>query len=600
MSTSRQKISVDFHAEVKAKHVNAVGYKIIPQGVYAGGEVVFNNAVATIAQGTVVYLYAKNSLGESGYPVGLRVELAQDIQVTNLAADKLICLCLEWQESENMEVVAEVLTRESFWAMSDHYVVLCRIERNADGLNYKADYSVRTTPFAEKKIPAFYVDVLGKHANDLTRTSVYVHPGKLFIDRQYSELPEKVLKIIDQNNPRPRDNKVRFDMISINPYSGALSVLPGAEQDNFNTYPRIPRLTKVIAFIKRYPAQGTVGLYRQNDVILTEDIIQLGEQQDQNFEDNEPIGTICMFDGAVWEDNVTKPGWYACIAENAQHGCPDLVDAFIRGKENTGAVGSLSGVNSITIKKDELPQHEHPIASHAHSIPAHTHLIAEHLHRIPSHQHTVDAHHHQVGQHIHEERQHSHSLPGHNHAFKGYAPFLALETNYHAHWLFEAISSGADFTYQGHGYHSPDPRHVRIRRTAGGDWKYHMDAGFTGEEGPKTARSYGENHTHSLQVGQGAYTPVAANPTQQTNPSNGGGVLPNADYPTGLSSPGTSGSGELVTSTQEGGQTTQLNTAGLTTTQNGTSLQTLPNVTSNKSIDIRPKNYSLIFIRKCY
>ena len=46
-----------------------------------------------------------------------------------------------------------------------------------------------------------------------------------------------------------------------------------------------------------------------------------------------PIGTILMYVGSDWVDNTTIPGWYACIEANSSHGCPNLVDRFLRGMD---------------------------------------------------------------------------------------------------------------------------------------------------------------------------------------------------------------------------------------------------------------------------
>lgn len=88
-----------------------------------------------------------------------------------------------------------------------------------------------------------------------------------------------------------------------------------------------------------------------------------------------PIGTVLAFDGA-WVDNVTMPGWYACIAANAGIGCPNLVDRFILGKAVAGA-GALGGSNTHTISAAELPVHTHDVALGSHS---HTTVMGSHSH----------------------------------------------------------------------------------------------------------------------------------------------------------------------------------------------------------------------------
>ncbi|QQO10312.1 DUF5060 domain-containing protein [Breznakiella homolactica] len=86
-----------------------------------------------------------------------------------------------------------------------------------------------------------------------------------------------------------------------------------------------------------------------------------------------PVGTIIMYDAnktgvgasGTWTDNVTIPGWYACIPENAAKGCPNMVDRFPMGKvlANAGAAG---GSASITLSAAQMPVHNHSI-NHTHS-----------------------------------------------------------------------------------------------------------------------------------------------------------------------------------------------------------------------------------------
>ena len=72
--------------------------------------------------------------------------------------------------------------------------------------------------------------------------------------------------------------------------------------------------------------------------------------------DNMPIGSITMFDGLGWVDNITIVGWYSCTTANSVYGCPNLVDKFIRGFTSAGATG---GSNLHTLTLVELPDHDH-------------------------------------------------------------------------------------------------------------------------------------------------------------------------------------------------------------------------------------------------
>ena len=60
-----------------------------------------------------------------------------------------------------------------------------------------------------------------------------------------------------------------------------------------------------------------------------------------------------MYDGANWQDNVTLPGWYACVPENEDggaagltYGITSMMDRFVMGKAAAGA-GATGGSNSF-------------------------------------------------------------------------------------------------------------------------------------------------------------------------------------------------------------------------------------------------------------
>jgi hypothetical protein len=84
-----------------------------------------------------------------------------------------------------------------------------------------------------------------------------------------------------------------------------------------------------------------------------------------------PVGTILMYDGTDWQDDITLPGWYACIAVNASRGCPDLVDLFVMGKDVT-ATGAYGGTNLLALSVDNLPTHNHSISGSVLSSGGHT------------------------------------------------------------------------------------------------------------------------------------------------------------------------------------------------------------------------------------
>ncbi|MDR1452994.1 MAG: hypothetical protein LBJ25_03360 [Candidatus Margulisbacteria bacterium] len=89
-----------------------------------------------------------------------------------------------------------------------------------------------------------------------------------------------------------------------------------------------------------------------------------------------PIGTILMYDGAGWQDNVTLSGWYKCDAANAEAGrAPNLENRFIRGGTIAGnGRGNTGGSDSVTLMTSNLPSHDHSLTgltigggNHSHS-----------------------------------------------------------------------------------------------------------------------------------------------------------------------------------------------------------------------------------------
>ena len=104
------------------------------------------------------------------------------------------------------------------------------------------------------------------------------------------------------------------------------------------------------------------------------------------------IGEIRMYDAdnpgasgtglgasGPWVDNVTRPGWYACIPENADKGCPNLVARFPLGKSIAGS-GTHGGNEMISLTAKHLPGHTHSI-NHGHGASSAT-MSADHVHGI--------------------------------------------------------------------------------------------------------------------------------------------------------------------------------------------------------------------------
>ncbi|MDR1997748.1 MAG: hypothetical protein LBQ83_05435 [Candidatus Margulisbacteria bacterium] len=72
-----------------------------------------------------------------------------------------------------------------------------------------------------------------------------------------------------------------------------------------------------------------------------------------------PVGTILMYDGTGWQDNVTLVGWYQCDGNN---GTPNLSDKFIKGAGTKAATGD----GKMLLEVKHLPAHKHGITDKQH------------------------------------------------------------------------------------------------------------------------------------------------------------------------------------------------------------------------------------------
>ncbi len=98
-------------------------------------------------------------------------------------------------------------------------------------------------------------------------------------------------------------------------------------------------------------------------------------------------GVVWMFDGTGWEDNVTLPGFYACIPENEDGGAnghsfgiKSMVDRFPMGKAIAGA-GVQGGANSYSLTVGQIPYHDHSI-NHDHPSVTSGTQSANHTHYV--------------------------------------------------------------------------------------------------------------------------------------------------------------------------------------------------------------------------
>jgi hypothetical protein len=77
-----------------------------------------------------------------------------------------------------------------------------------------------------------------------------------------------------------------------------------------------------------------------------------------NLQEKLPVGTILMYDGDGWQDNVTLKGWYSCNRTNYNNRLtPDLEDKFIKCK---GSAPNEGGSNALT--SGLLPKHTHGLS----------------------------------------------------------------------------------------------------------------------------------------------------------------------------------------------------------------------------------------------
>lgn len=87
--------------------------------------------------------------------------------------------------------------------------------------------------------------------------------------------------------------------------------------------------------------------------------------------DNLPIGTILMYDGAGWVDNITLPGWFACTQANYNAGrTPNMEDTFVRGVSPSQRQPTFDanrrGSNTVSIQEQNLPPHQHTASGNIH------------------------------------------------------------------------------------------------------------------------------------------------------------------------------------------------------------------------------------------
>ena len=152
---------------------------------------------------------------------------------------------------------------------------------------------------------------------------------------------------------------------------------------------------------------GTVNLLLDNlaDFITASGLTPNNTGTDQlrkAFHAAFPIGTIWMYDGMNWKDNVTLPGWYACVPANEDggaaglsYGITSMVDRFVMGKSAAGA-GAAGGANSYRLTAAQLPahthtiNHDHPQVHSGNQRQNHKHFLNFYTKTSGHHRHTID------------------------------------------------------------------------------------------------------------------------------------------------------------------------------------------------------------------
>lgn len=92
---------------------------------------------------------------------------------------------------------------------------------------------------------------------------------------------------------------------------------------------------------------------------IAENIINLDENLNGKYlpiSGGIPSGCIVMWSGA---SNLIPSGWALC---NGSNGTPDLRGKFILGSNDTYAVGSTGGEETVTLTKSQIPSHTHKIS----------------------------------------------------------------------------------------------------------------------------------------------------------------------------------------------------------------------------------------------
>jgi hypothetical protein len=270
-----------------------------------------------------------------------------------------------------------------------------------------------------------------------------------------------------------------------------------------------------------------------------------------------PKGTILMYDGTSWTDNVTLKGWYKCEGQTVDgYGTlPNLKNRFVIGYDASTPARTTGGSNTIEktidIATANLPAHSHSLKNEDISITG-----GSHGHTLKNEDISITG-----GSHGHSFKNESiatdNNSAGHTHTFTTGDPNKTLTAHFGLDDLVAGIASGDMLTI-------------------GSNWDYDAISSASGN-GKKITIDATHKHT-------GTTDGISANHTHSFN-LNGKSTNDNTSHSHTLNLNGKS-TNDSTTHTH----TLNLNGKSTNTTGSGTGIAL--------SFDNRPQYYALIYIIK--
>ena len=402
-----QEIIFDYKNSRISRFFNRILFDIMPVGVYAGEKTVgFSNETVTINPVTMI-IKDKDELNV----VRLQTTAPFDIDV-NDTRDKFIIARFDWENVETNTVVFDVLPNSS---LNQTDVVLGTINWNTETVEYDQamifDKTAKTRflglgvvqnviegrnwslggddtieQFVRSTVDRIY-GLDGVNSNSVKKRHwdfSDIKADKLNVGQDLKEnrnttytaeskaITEAMQRILDVQSTLEslENNTVGTRLIDIGSDSGKLntsSVPVGANVaetlDNGYSISIDEADAIQTALITIADAIGNVAGTIDNNGTAIDDLKSRHAALKSRVENIEeiPVGTIGMYDGLGWQDNITIPGWYACTKANYDLGLtPNLEKKFLKatspediGNEQT------AGENSFTVYPQNLPSHQH-------------------------------------------------------------------------------------------------------------------------------------------------------------------------------------------------------------------------------------------------